>query len=408
MSKFFSEEVASLQTEIGVYSDIGGSRIQQDKCGFCKSQDDSDIFIMADGHGEDGEVIAKTVVDTITSTVVDIDLSTKTVEEMRIFLSLLCKQADEACKVAIIELHRNRNNEIFETVDGVLLSQRMNKWFLVKGGATCTIVIRVKYLLFCGTVGDSSVKVYTSVPILHDLFKRSALDTTIPEEILEYNLTLPEGCLTNHCELSHTPSLSDPAEFRRVLKYPTPGIFCYDSEISNKTSCHKIFTIGPDNELVKNKERGYPKNVNRELVTMIVAPSDYNYGIPPEIRVTEKICALAMSRSLADFPLKPVGVSAEPVITIMDMEPLFTNMRDLDENPNIKIVLASDGLWDNMKESDTISDTCEFLQKSENITKDAQTIATALGNENDRCGRRNFGNSRDNTTIIVVKFTEEN
>jgi serine/threonine protein phosphatase PrpC len=89
-----------------------------------------------------------------------------------------------------------------------------------------------------------------------------------------------------------------------------------------------------------------------------------------------------------------------------ETENIDYDINDVDENPNITIILATDGLWDNMIESDTVSDTNQFLQESINLTRTAQEIATALGNENDRRGRRNFGNSRDNATITVAKFTE--
>lgn len=403
MSHFFEQK---LNIDIGIYDDIGGSAIQQDRQGFCESLDGSKLFIMCDGHGEDGENAALAVVEEVQRIFSNEDMSTKSSNEIITLLITLCEQGNISCKDKLLDLHKSRNNETFETIDGILLTKKMKKWFLVKGGTTCTIVICVGYLLYCAAVGDSTVKVYTPVLVPRELFKRLHIDTAIDGEISELKSELSEGDLTSHCELSESPPLTDPYEYRRIEKLPTPALICYDSKNNNKCACPRIFSINSVGELVKGKRIGYYKNVNSEPASIVVLPSEYDFKLGPDIQLNDTNCALAMSRSLGDFSLKPVGVTEKPIVTILDMKPFFENMQSIDGNPNITIILATDGLWDNMREFETVSDTNQFLQESVNFTRTAQEIATALGNENDRRGRCNFGNTRDNTTIIVAKFTE--
>ena len=424
MSDFVSNQF-TLNIKAGQYASLGGSQIQQDRLQSGKTADGSDVFVIADGHGPDvsgvrgsgGELFAEIATQTVCGFFQSQDVSSKTHDEIVELLSVICSKSHNACKEGVKAFLESHGREVFETSAGVLLSREaLRPWFVVKGGTTCTIVIRVGYKFYTATVGDSTAKGVTQIPLLHKSQLQFCIDVADPERVLEpMPEPLSDDGLTTHIELSFSPGVTDPDEYCRVLLFEPRVEFRYDSSARSKQNCPLVFTTGLDGELVDTKKIAYYKNVNKEPAALVTTPRGCNFGLDIVEQgvnmslyshVLEHVSALAMSRSLGDFTLQPYGLTYKPVINMFDAEPIFQKMRENGIIAMIQIILATDGLWDNMKESDIESDVSTFINDPENIYSDVQTLTTALGNENNRRGCANFGNARDNTTICIIRVTE--
>jgi serine/threonine protein phosphatase PrpC len=415
MTAFISDKSSQYKFKIGTYSNIGGSSTQQDRIMTCQTLDGSNLLAVADGHGrDDGEIFAQTTIDQIESIAKSTDFSSLSPEEIVQTLIKMFNDVNEACKQSIMRSYMERNYEIMETDDGVLLKRRnMQSWMFVDGGTTCTVLVCIRDKIYSAIVGDSSAKLFTPVAVLHRSQVKICIDSAdIDRNIESRAQPSSDEELVTHIELTESPPLTDETEYRRVTSLEKHFEFVYDTPGMEKQRCPKIFSVGTNGELIRRKKFSYCKNVNREPATYAVSPYDYNFGLSEQVQRINEPCVLAMSRSIGDFPLKPLGVVCQPIITVLEIQPLFEKMKGICEDPKIELVIGSDGLWDNFREFDNESDMSVFLQDSNNFqssgTHDAQLVATTLGDENERRGIANFGRARDNTTIIVMRIIESN
>ena len=95
---------------------------------------------------------------------------------------------------------------------------------------------------------------------------------------------------------------------------------------------------------------------------------------------------LALSRAIGDFELKPYGLLAMP-----DIERVVVNEED-----DLFVVIASDGVWDVMKEDDVVGMCLEEDNEEEKRTSD--DICTGIVKSSIKAG------TRDNVSCIVVKI----
>jgi serine/threonine protein phosphatase PrpC len=172
--------------------------------------------------------------------------------------------------------------------------------------------------------------------------------------------------------------------------------------------CPPVFNISEDGTPTVRPEDGsfeyYVKNVRKEKAT-------YVCGRSSEL-------ALAGTRSLGDIELHNLGVTHKPIIRSMDLNKVFVDLRKVikpeatEEDPDpmaVCVVLATDGVWDNW-----IYDHVQkfVMDKSclKAIEKDkvlgAQRVCKSFMLRNQTFGRKNFGNSSDNSTGIVLYITE--
>jgi len=98
---------------------------------------------------------------------------------------------------------------------------------------------------------------------------------------------------------------------------------------------------------------------------------------------------LAMSRSIGDHAVAPVGVIAEPVVTTYDIDP-----------DDEFLVLASDGVWEFLESADAVQTVAEHLDRG--ATKACQALIEAAAAK----WHEEEGEYRDDITAIVVRLKE--
>lgn len=240
-----------------------------------------------------------------------------------------------------------------------------NKLSELNGGATCTLCIIVNSMLYIAYVGDSSVLLMTQESILDS----SIVTTLTSDESTVETEYIETECLKTNCLLfcdDHSPE--NPDEYQRMLSL-NPRIKCvYDRD--GTFSKYALPSI--------NKERrgiGYYKNVRSEPATLVVK---------------ENGRALAMTRSLGDFELKP-EVTYVPTIQCINLTTLIGKLC---------LIVASDGVWDNWK----YHEIQEFFTDETTCSSDIVDVANAFCDQNDIRATQNFGESKDDVSGIVVYF----
>lgn len=119
----------------------------------------------------------------------------------------------------------------------------------------------------------------------------------------------------------------------------------------------------------------YYKNCRKEWAAYFQSPCETN--------------RLAITRSFGDWPLVPYGLITEPSVRIVTPPSGATR----------SVVIASDGLWDVM----TDSEIGEILRRPAFLeNRDAEGAAGALLESALVAGRKRFGPTQDNTTIVVA------
>ena len=179
-------------------------------------------------------------------------------------------------------------------------------------------------------------------------------------------------------------------------------LFVYDSLSSSKSKCAPIFESTEEGLMRKTSKGSYYKNVRSEWATLVVTP--------PHAAFQD---ALAFTRSLGDFHLQAYGVAHAPDVRWIDLNQVNTASASLVSLPPLPsvlaIVLASDGLWDNWKESE-ISSFVLNQQIIHQVKQDpkgtARKVTDTLMAENLKKASTNFGESADNMTILVTYLSK--
>jgi serine/threonine protein phosphatase PrpC len=118
----------------------------------------------------------------------------------------------------------------------------------------------------------------------------------------------------------------------------------------------------------------YYKNCRKEYAAYFKSPCD-----------TKR---LAVTRSFGDWPLVPYGLITEPSVRMVTPS-----------DATRSVVIASDGLWDVMLDLEigNILRAPVFLDRRDALGAAAALLETALV-----AGRKQFGQTRDNITIVVA------
>ena len=281
-------------------------------------------------------------------------------------------------------------------------------------GTTFSLIIILGKKMWIANVGDSTGILCAK----HPIFKNSDLafekDVAIPEKMYETKKA-DDDKLSNYIVLTsedHSPE--DPEEYKRMRAFKPSKenplhaeLLCiYDKQGMSKTMCEHVFDISEDGTPTVRTDVTdyYCKNVRREKATYVCGR-----GSP---------LALAGTRSLGDIELHNLGITHKPIIRSMDLNKVFVDLRAqvsataTEEDPDpitVCVVLATDGVWDNW-----IYDHVQkfVMDKSclKAIEKDkvlgAQRVCKSFMLRNQGFAKKNFGNSSDNATGIVLYITE--
>jgi serine/threonine protein phosphatase PrpC len=97
---------------------------------------------------------------------------------------------------------------------------------------------------------------------------------------------------------------------------------------------------------------------------------------------------------LGDFPLQKCGFSFLPQI-------VETRLDFLETADEVKILLASDGVWDNFK----YGELAQFVQ--ENATLHVEDLVSVIMAKTKQEAFKNFGPHSDNASLIVASVRKD-
>jgi protein phosphatase 2C family protein 2/3 len=100
---------------------------------------------------------------------------------------------------------------------------------------------------------------------------------------------------------------------------------------------------------------------------------------------------LAMSRSIGDHAVKPLGVIAEPVVT----------QHELSEQDEF-FIIATDGVWEFIESQEAVDLVAEHLAKGEGSSKACQALIEAAAER----WHEQEGFYRDDITALVIRLKE--
>ena len=292
---------------IAFATDIGGSRLQQDRA---KISSDSLRAVVCDGHGRRGEEFAQAVVD--------------------------FQMSNTFAKPT----------ELFSATDAHIRSILPPAFSREVGGTSCThLSFDPEKGVTISNIGDSSARFWDA-----------------------------EGAGVA-ASVDHCPS--DKEEFSRIVGL---GGQCTFHDMHNIYAKGKqpVF-IKDGDDLVYNTGGGYYyKNCHQQFSSYFETP-DTHFGFQSR---------LAMTRAFGDYVMCPFGLSVEPSVVVL---PPTDCVR--------AIVMASDGLWDVMKNEDigAIVRNPTFLD-----SRDATGASAAIMEASLQAARRLFGPSSDNVTVLVA------
>lgn len=359
--------------KFGFDTDIGGNKKNQDRW-FTWKNDEKRlcVFGIADGHGLCGEEAAKMTTKTVLEFIETngSDLETDTLRFLQQCFTLAHENFRSICPPW---------TEITTT-----------------GGTTLSIVAIVDKKIYVANVGDSPVYLCTKSEVLTHSMIKPEMDFAVSPEMQQQHLTSEEDTtLCSVIEMTGNHSADNVREFDRVRKqFPSvdnPGYpelsFLYDKRSSsrNMASSYKtIFRLGENDEIIKDAEGGeYYKNVSKEWGSIVKG------NLPGH---------LAFTRSIGDFYWKDYGVTEQPEIRSFDL-------KEFEIDDTVCIVAASDGVSDNW--------LCNMIGKfvmdpnclnavATHPDVGAERVARSFIRRNAKYALQNFGNDRDNATVVVA------
>lgn len=324
-------EHTSFQIEIGEF--ISPARSNQDRLFTFKSCDNTFIAMcVIDGHGVDGHHVADIVRDTL----------------------------HEICQTTYTSFECDPHGWLTGVFDVTheKLFKLYTTGFRVNGGATCTLSIICRNMLYVAHVGDSSALLMTTSDKLNDTLMPAPV-TKISDKIFL---------------VSEDHSPENITEHKRMVEID-PTIRCvYDDQRTDKYKLKSVFD--------SSSRRTYNKNVRGDPATYVVNQSNKS---------------LSVTRSLGDFELKPI-VTHIPTIIQIDISGIIGSAC---------LTICSDGVWDNWK----YEDVCDFLLDDSCLNAlivdnacGVQRITDSFKIRNNTYASRNFGTHRDDASGIVAYF----
>jgi serine/threonine protein phosphatase PrpC len=373
----------------GSNTDIGGNLYNQDACRVVHFRSETfnksgSVFCIADGHGKEGELAAKVSTKRLEELIKEgVD---ELVENPVAFLEFAFKDIHEEIKSKLIEKLTQAEYEVEMSERGDVTARRFatQNFTVVKCGTTFSVIVFLDKKLFIANVGDSTGILYSEKPVFTATSYIELTGDHSPENPLEYIRMRDFKC----CE--ENPLL---AELKCI----------YDNQCEqNKYNCTDVFNISETGEPtvrpVDSSFTFYNKNVRGEKATYVTDRHGIN--------------ALSATRALGDFGLNAQGVSCNPEIKTIDLETIFTQIKDtsteessIQETSILCFVLCSDGVWDNWIYDHVgkfVFDKSCISAIEKDKENGAQRVTNSFMARNRMFAKKNFGNNSDNATSIVV------
>eukprot|EP01038_Epipyxis_sp_PR26KG_P015080 gene15080-20290_t len=433
MSEFVNGK--ALRWQVGLETDIGGGRENQDDCLiWFRRELNICIICVLDGHGREvGKIASESAKNCLMLYFEENHLNL--LQSPSDFLHHAHEVAHEHIKQSFkLELQR-QGYEVMEAQEGYLMKRKVpiQHWSCIHGGTSCSIVAFVNSVLYIANVGDSTGILCST----HSVFKESDIhylrdaafsssdtfqrhkhtNTSTDMEIVDNNtsvtMTIADESYTNTLLITSEHSPESIYEYERLRSFrPREGdpsspslVVVYDASSHDKSKCNPVFEINEGVITVTGKG-SYFKNVRKEWASLVSTPSTAKYQD-----------ALAFTRSL--------GVTHLPEIQMIDLNVLFSRLALINNNneqaqageaitassnatnlpqPILCVVLATDGVWDNWLYEDVnkfvIDSSCLNAVMTNN--EGAKRVAMSFMQRNSIYSKRNFGGQADNATGIVM------
>ena len=388
------------------------------------------LIAIADGHGPSGKFVVEVVKSVMEELIKDkIGLL---LENTVAFLEFAYDYIHDQIRDRLSEKLTNEGYQVSLDENGVILMRKdIHKDFTVlKGGSTFSVVLLLGKKMFIANVGDSTGLLCCKHPILKNSVFNYEKDATDPTKTVVYDSSRDKPSTFIELTCDHSPeNIMEYLRMRRFKRFEEDHnhaeILCiYDKQGKYKPSCKQIFdinadgvvTLAPvDTEPIDGNFEYYYKNVREEKATYVTDRcGEYT---------------LSATRALGDFKLGSQGISNKPEIRSINLDAVFTDLKGKIDNASVEetasttvtnsaldpkticVVLASDGLWDNFKYKDVqlfVMDNSCLKAIVDKPIDGAQLVVNSLMKRNKDRGFKNFKESRDNATTIVMYITEEN
>jgi serine/threonine protein phosphatase PrpC len=392
------------------------------------------LIAIADGHGPSGKFVVELVKSVMEELIKDkIGLL---LENAVAFLEFAYDHIHDQIRDRLSEKLTNEGYEVSLDENGVILMRKNSHtgFTVIKGGSTFSVVLLLGKKMYIANVGDSTGLLCCKHPILKNSVFNYEKDATDPIKTVVYDPSRDKPSTFIELTCDHSPeNIMEYLRMRRVKRFEEDHnhaeILCiYDKQGKYKPSCKQIFdinadgvvTLAPvDTEPIDGNFEYYYKNVREEKATYVTDRcGEYT---------------LSATRALGDFKLVSQGISNKPEIRSINLDAVFRNLKSQIENASVEetasntntttvtnkaldpkticVVLASDGLWDNFKYKDFqlfVMDNSCLKAIVDKPIDGAQLVVNSLMKRNKDRGVKNFKESRDNATTIVMYITEEN
>lgn len=415
-----------LKIQIGHDTDIGGSRVNQDRYSIITlPEHDVCAISVADGHcAETGHYVAditKKCLENLLETRI-----TELIENPVSFLELCCDYIHDKIRLGLVEIMEKDGYKVKLDESGVILKRKFetHDWNDVKGGTTFSIIVLIGRKIYMANVGDSSGLLCCKHPILKPSLIKYEKDAANPtKEIHSEDVdTSPSTYIELTCD--HSPERIDEYTRMRAFKCSDEDpnhaeLLCvYDNQYKDKPRCPNVFDISESGiPSIRNDDGSfeyYYKNVRKEKASYLSDRCGKN--------------VLSVTRALGNYKLQTLGLSNKPEIQSIDLEPIFTQLKlqidtakvdtaEVDTETvkivdpmSVCVVLCSDGVWDNW----LYDHVCKFVMDPSCLNaivadqeKGAARVAKSFMLRNQTFARKNFGGQADNATGIVMYITQE-
>jgi serine/threonine protein phosphatase PrpC len=422
----------TLKIQLGHDTDIGGGRVNQDRYTvFTIPEHDVCAISVADGHcietGHFAADITKKCLEELLKNRIN-----ELIENPVIFLEICCNIIHEEIRKRLVEIIEKPWYEVKVDESGVILKRKLESlyWNEIRGGTTFSIVVLIGKKIYIANLGDSTGLLCCKHPVLGLSNIKYEKDAANPTKVMPNGDV--NGSLSTYIELTcdHSPESVD--EYIRMRDFKCSDenpnraeLLCiYDTQNSPyKPSCPSVFNISESGIPTVREDDGsfqfYYKNVRKEKASYITDKDGES--------------VLSVTRALGDFKLQTLGVTNKPEIRSVDLEPIFEQLKlQIDtvkvqaekvetekveteiDNPvdpmTVCVVLCSDGVWDNW----IYDDVCKFVMDPSCLNaivddqdKGAERVANSFMYRNKERAKRNFGNSADNATGIIMYITQK-
>ncbi len=335
-----------VQMKYGSSTDIGGNKTNQDVCDILNLPPNIIMLCMFDGHGPElGELAAATAKNSFRLLIKTKGMIDRIRENPTEALTYMFKAAHEDIRKAFRDKYLKQRWEVMDTPEGYLIKRQNKKfaWTCTHGGTTATVIVILDgRRMIVANVGDSSA-IWGMKNEDGKIVYKELIGDHSPESIDEYYRVLS----TKPKSQAKSPSSS-----------LTPDLqFVYDSLSTDNYQSKNIFKKDADDpsKIKKTGSGAFYKNVRNEWASIVSTPVYAKYQD-----------SLAFTRSLGDFHIHSYGVSEIPTVFEYDLVKLQASVKGGSSTKKIAegievsnessvLILATDGVWDNWKYEDIIS-----------------------------------------------------